>query len=147
MIYEYELACKEAGLSEEKIKEIRRMFDAEKKKLKRRKIAKDKCGWGFFAVEDLIVGDILHHKGAFDIPDAGISVEDEIIYKLDLERLNELLKEMDPDDKEFLLDCFESRKGTDNVAQEKHGLNRGQVQYRKRKLVNMLRERFKEFEE
>jgi hypothetical protein len=144
MIYEYELACKEAGLSEEKIKEIRRMFDAEKKRLKRRKVAHDKCGWGFFAIEDLMVGSILHRKGAFDIPDAGMSVEEEIIHRLDLERLNKLLEEMDPDDKEFLLDCFESRKGTDNAAQEKHGLSRGQVQYRKRKLVNMLREKFEE---
>ena len=37
MIYKYEMACREAGLSEEKTAEIRRMFDAEYKKLKRRK--------------------------------------------------------------------------------------------------------------
>ena len=30
MIYKYELACKEAGLDEEKIKEIRKYFDREK---------------------------------------------------------------------------------------------------------------------
>ena len=35
MIYKYEMACKEAGMSEETIAEIHRMFDADKKKLKR----------------------------------------------------------------------------------------------------------------
>ncbi len=142
MIYEYELACKEAGLSEEKIKEIRRMFDAEKKKLKRRKIAKDKCGWGFFAVEDLMVGDILHYKGAFDIPDAGMSVEDEIIYKLDLERLNECLKEFRPEDKEFLLDCFKCKRGAETYTMEKYGMTRSSVRNKKRILIDRLRKQF-----
>ena len=142
MIYEYELACKEAGLSEEKIKEIRRMFDAEKKKLKRRKAAKERYGWGFFAIEDLTVGGILHHKGAFDIPDAGMSVEDEIIHQLDLERLNECLAEFEPEDKEFLLDCFKCERGAETYTMEKYGMTRSRVRNKKRILINRLREQF-----
>lgn len=41
MIYKYEMACREAGLNEEQIKEIDRVFDADKKKLKRKKNAQE----------------------------------------------------------------------------------------------------------
>ena len=42
MIIKYEIACREAGLSEENTAEIRKFLDAEQKKLKRRKEAKKK---------------------------------------------------------------------------------------------------------
>ena len=35
MIYQYEKACEEAGMNEDAIAEIRRMFDADYKRLKR----------------------------------------------------------------------------------------------------------------
>ena len=47
MIYKYEMACKEAGLSEEQTAEIRRFFDAEKKRLKRDKKAREEEGITF----------------------------------------------------------------------------------------------------
>lgn len=47
MIYKYEMACKEAGLSDEATAEIRRFFDAEKKKLKRDKAYREAKGIRF----------------------------------------------------------------------------------------------------
>ena len=41
MIYKYEMACKEAGLTEEQIAKIRQVFDSDYKRLDRRQKAKD----------------------------------------------------------------------------------------------------------
>ena len=129
MIYEYELACKEAGLSEEKIKEIRRMFDAEKKRLKRRKVAHDKSNLGFFSVEELAVG-CGDGIDAIELPDPNIDIEMDYIRKCDMDYLQKLLNEMNPKDKEFILDCYSSKRGAESLAAEKYGMQRGYLRHR-----------------
>lgn len=141
MIYEYELACKEAGLSEEKIKEIRRMFDAEKKKLKRRKTAHDKSNLGFFTVEELAV-NCGEGIDALEIPDPNTDIEMDYIRKCDIEYLKKLLNEMNPRDKEFILDCYSSKYGSESLAAAKYGMPRGYLRYQKEKIVEYLRGKF-----
>ena len=90
MIYEYERACKEAGLSEEKIKEIGRMFDAEKKRLKRRKIAKEKSEWGYFSID----GELFkteRDQGTMDIPDPNTNVERDVIEQCEMDENTKVL--------------------------------------------------------
>ena len=53
MIYKYEMACKEAGLTEEQIAKIRQVFDSDYKRLDRRQKAKERYGIGWISVTDL----------------------------------------------------------------------------------------------
>ena len=141
MIYEYELACKEAGLSEEKIKEIRRMFDAEKKKLKRRKEAKERYGWGYISIDGMTF-KTERDQGTLDIPDPNTNVEQEVMEQCEMEQLRELLNALATEDKRFLMDYYQCKHGEKMVVAEKYGMTIQQANYRKNKLLERLRKDF-----
>ena len=141
MIYEYELACKEAGLSEEKIKEIRRMFDAEKKRLKRRKEAKERYGWGYISIDGMTF-KTERDQGTLDIPDPNTNVEQEVMEQCEMEQLRELLNALATEDKRFLMDYYQCKHGEKMVVAEKYGMTIQQANYRKNKLLERLRKDF-----
>ena len=141
MIYEYELACKEAGLSEEKIKEIRRMFDAEKKKLKRRKEAKERYGWGYISIDGMTF-KTERDQGTLDIPDPNTNVEQEVMEQCEMEQLRELLNALATEDKRFLMDYYQCKHGEKMAVAEKYGMTIQQANYRKNKLLERLRKDF-----
>ena len=141
MIYEYELACKEAGLSEEKIKEIRRMFDAEKKRLKRRKEAKERYGWGYISIDGMTF-KTERDQGTLDIPDPNTNVEQEVMEQCEMEQLRELLNALAPEDKRFLMDYYQCKHGEKMAVAEKYGMTIQQANYRKNKLLERLRKDF-----
>lgn len=144
MIYKYEKACKDAGMSEEQIDEIRRFFDAEKKRLKRRRKAHDKCGFVFLSVQEMID----QYRGwdieTFDIPDMATDVEAEIFHKMDLERLDMFLMELSDDDREFLLTCFSHDDFTEVQLSEMLNMPRSTMRSRRERLVRLLKKRFEE---
>lgn len=140
MIYQYEKACKEAGLAEEKIQEIRNMFNTEYQKLHRQKKAMENSDYVFLNAEGMRNSD--GEYWTHEIPDPTVNVEDEIIHKMDLERLNKLLDTLPIMDKEFLLDYFSGEnKFLDQMA-AKYKMTRNQVIVKKRKLILALREKF-----
>ena len=141
MIYEYELACKEAGLSEEKIKEIRRMFDAEKKRLKRRKEAKERYGWGYISIDGMTF-KTERDQGTLDIPDPNTNVEQEVMEQCEMEQLRELLNALATEDKRFLMDYYQCKYGEKMAVAEKYGMTIQQANYRKNKLLERLRKDF-----
>ena len=141
MIYEYELACKEAGLSEEKIKEIRRMFDAEKKRLKRRKEAKERYGWGYISIDGMTF-KTERDQGTLDIPDPNTNVEQEVMEQYEMEQLRELLNALATEDKRFLMDYYQCKHGEKMAVAEKYGMTKQQANYRKNKLLERLRKDF-----
>ena len=53
MLFWYEKACQEAGMEEEKIRELRRGFDADYKRLKRENAEKDKIGYSVILLSAL----------------------------------------------------------------------------------------------
>ena len=136
MRIEYERACVEAGMPEEKIKELRRMFDAEYKKLKREKEAKTDVEYGIYSLELLQSPD----KGAgyFDIPDPDMDVEKRILHKIDMERLREVLNMISPEQREFILDCFDAEWGARKKIAEKYNMSTGAVKKRKWKIMKKL---------
>lgn len=142
MIYKYEMACKEAGLSEEKIKEIRQIFDNDKKKLKRENEYLEKNDIRYFSISD--VDEETEKMGDYSLMDTSVNVEMDVIRKLEIEKLMCYLKELPADDREFLYLCFEEAKENDTAIAKKLGLPRTTVQYRKKKLLTMLRNRFEE---
>lgn len=62
---------------------------------------------------------------------------------MDLEKLREALKELSPEDREFILEYFEGGENKFlNRMLEKYGLTRNQVIGRKRRILKQLKSRF-----
>lgn len=141
MIYMYEMACKEAGLPEEQIAEIRKMFDADYKRFSRRKKAKEKNNISWISMTDMSGSE---SEADYELTDETIDVEDTVLHQMELEELQGYLEELTDDDREFLLAMFEDVENANQRMAEKLGLTIGQVRYRKDKLIKMLRARFEE---
>lgn len=141
MIYKYEMACREAGLPEEQIAEIRRMFDAEYKRLGRRKKAKEKNNISWISTTDMSGSE---SESDFELADENTDVEGMVLHQMELEELQGYLDELTEDDRKFLLAMFEDVENANQRMAEKLGLTIGQVRYRKEKLLKMLRARFEE---
>ena len=143
MIYKYEMACKEAGLSEEQTAEIRRFFDAEKKRLKRDKEVREEEGITFSYI--VTSDDESEEAGDLDsreIADEGFNLEELIIHKLELEKLDKVLKELPEDDREFLLSLFSYGSGGVSKFARARGVPRETVRDRKHRLLKVVREKF-----
>ena len=142
MIYKYEMACKEAGLSEEQTAEIRRFFDAEKKRMKRDKAAREEAGITFSYIQSAdqnYDGD--SDMDELDFLDENYDLEEIILHKILLEQLREALKELSVDDREFLLAVYDGFGAASRYAKQ-HGLSEMQVSRRKKDLIEQLRKKF-----
>ena len=95
MNYKYEMACKEAGMREEDIQALRREFDADYKRLSRENKRKDKLGFSSVSLS-IITSD----GDGFDceIADPRANIEEDFIHNWELQRLGELMAELDPVD-------------------------------------------------
>ena len=91
-------------------------------------------------MEDLYGRD--GEKGTDEIADPSVNVEEELIHQLDLEKLREVLAELDPEDREFILEYFEGENTFLNRMAEKYGLTRNQVIGRKRRILKKLKSLF-----
>ena len=141
MIYKYEMACRDAGLPEKQIAEIRRMFDAEYKRLGRRKKAKEKNNISWISTTDMSGSE---SESDFELADENTDVEGMVLHQMELEELQGYLDELTEDDRKFLLAMFEDVENANQRMAEKLGLTIGQVRYRKEKLLKILRARFEE---
>lgn len=144
MIIKYEIACREAGLSEEKTAEIRRFFDAEQKKLKRRKEAKDKSQLCFVSVEEMAEKVQDDDISTYDIPDPNMNTEAMAIHGVELSVLKSCMDEWSEEDREFLLACFEGERGVIMELSRRFGIPQATVSYRKKCLFNKIQKEFME---
>ena len=136
MRIEYERACKQAGLPEEKIREIRQLFDADYKMLKRQNDFIHREEIIFLSLELLLVpeGD----PAPYYIMDPESDVERIVLHRLDLEKLNRVLNRITEKDKEFILDCFDDEWGARKKIAEKYGMTIGAVDQKKRRILEKL---------
>ena len=79
MIYKYEIACREAGLSEEQTAEIRKVFDNDKKRLKRENQRMVEEEILCFSMDRVQTEDDVE---AFEIEDLNANTEEQAIKKL-----------------------------------------------------------------
>ena len=142
MDIKYEIACRKAGLSEEKTAEIRRFFDAEKKKLNRRKEAKTKSGFAYLSMEGLTEYLSDTDMESFDIPDVNTDVEAEAILSAEISRLREYLEEFSEEDRVFLLECFSGEHDAISRISERTGISRTTLSSRKSRLIKRLKAKF-----
>lgn len=76
--------------------------------------------------------------------DTETNVEEEVLHRMSLQELRQYMQELPEDDRKFLYDCFLNREDNLKCVTEKYGLKREQVKYRRRKLIQVLRNRFEE---
>ena len=144
MIYKYEIACEKAGLSKEQIKEIRKVFDVDRRKLKREQITMEQENIRYGSVDDIDYN--FEEVDRRDIEDTSINLEVSYIRKWELEQLNRFLNELTEEEREFLLICYEDAKLSDSRIAKRMGLPRTTVQSRRVKLIEKLQKRFAEEE-
>lgn len=136
MIKKYEDACREAGLSEEKIHKIRAAFDKEKKKLKRLRENKNKQKIAFVPLSDI--------KSESDDTDWDIAddfdLEMVVINNLMLEKLRFELSLLEKADRDFILMCFDSDFSIVKYARKKN-IPFQTLQGRRDRLVQRLRKK------
>ena len=143
MLYKYELACKEAGLSEEQTEEIRRFFDAEKKRLKRDKEAREEEGITFsYIVPSETESEVSGDLESRDIVDEDFDLEEIIMKKLLLEQLHKALAELPADDREFLYALYSRGYGAETALSREMKIPRQTLQRRKERLLKRLRSFF-----
>ena len=137
MLYKYEIACQQAGLSEEKTAQIRRMFHAQYQKLYREKATRNRLNCEVWHMEDLYGRD--GEKGSYEIADPAVNIEEECIHQMELDRLREVLSMISEEDRCFILEYFEGEGKFLDALANKYGLTRNQAIVKKRKLIRLLR--------
>ncbi len=140
MIFEYEMICREAGMSDDKIREIYNVFNAGYQSMYRQKKARADSGLEFLSFDGLHGPDGV--LGTFEIPDPAVDVEEEIIHKLDLERLHEVLMLLSEEDRSFILEYFEGTGAFLEDLAARYGLTKIQAIGKKRAIIRLLRELF-----
>lgn len=143
MIYEYKLACIEAGLSDEQIKEIEQVFDTEYKSIQYDQEKREKYQMEILHIEGMIGPD--GEIGSFDPEDHSVNIEEDYIRRCDMEHLQDILAELSDDDREFILVCFAYETSYIKRLGERFGLTPDAVRWKKKRLLKELQKKF--FEE
>ena len=133
MKWEYEKACIEAGMEEEKIRELRKEFDDDRRKLNREKQRMKRNGVCCVGLNRLLENRDL------DIPDS-ISVEEIAIKNLYLKQLRECLQEMDSADRDLVIAYFDKNTNFSQYARDL-GAKRADLIYRVNCIVRQLRKK------
>lgn len=140
MIYEYKLACIEAGLSDEQIKKIEQVFDTEYKAIQYDQTKREKYQVEILHIEGMVGPD--GEVGTYDPEDYSTNIEEDFLHRCDLERLQEVLSQLSEEDREFLMDCFIYEADYIKRLSAKYGITGRAVRWKKEKLLNALREKF-----
>ena len=140
MIYEYKLACIEAGLSDEQIKKIEQVFDTEYKSIQYDQTKREKYQVEILHIEGMVGSD--GEVGTYDQEDYSTNIEEDFLHRCDLERLQEVLSQLSEEDREFLMDCFIYEADYVKRLSAKYGITGRAVRWKKEKLLNALREKF-----
>mgnify|MGYP002577172822 CR=1 FL=1 len=142
MIIKYEIACKEAGLSEEQTAEIRKFFDAGKKKVKRLKDAKERYDFGYLSLEGMTEEYNDYGIYSYDIADSSSDPATTIVEKMDLELLEKCMTELEEEDRKFLLLCFEGDRGILAKLSKEMGIPESTLSARKKRLFEKVKKSF-----
>lgn len=103
MYWKYEVACKEANMSEEEIKGVRRAFNPDKMRLKREKERIADSEFVFISLDMEIEG----FDEAYNLVDENCNVEEDAIWNVCLAQLKECLELIPSQEKEDVLALFD----------------------------------------
>lgn len=137
MKWEYEKACKEAGIDEQRIKEIRKIFEAEKQKRRQNKKAREKTGYQEVSMQALLEAGI----SVPALSAANIDIEEESLRQLALAYLNLFLKRFSRKEQYILLSWGVL---PDREVAKRLGMKKSTMQDQRKRLIHDLQEFFKE---
>lgn len=132
---EYEEACVQAGMDKEATDKIRRLLDAEKKRLRRENRAMEKSGFRYFSVTNVAEGT--EGDADYDIPDIRVKVEERAIRNVELAMLRKELERLPEEERRFLQICY--GECNDSKVARRLNMSRQMVRYNKERLVKQLR--------
>lgn len=136
MKWKYEKACQKAGLSEEEIQEIRKVFDSEKSKRKVNKKNKEKL-----EIQEVSIESIQKEFDTrFDFPDPSKNTEEDAVRQLALTYLNDFLKRFSIEEQYILLSWGIL---PDREVAKRLKIKKTTMQDRRKALIKKLKELFK----
>ncbi len=145
----YEDACNHEGLSNEEMGEIRRLYDADYKKLKREKEYREKNEILFNSLSSLGINS--DGQKEYDIPDftnepLGLILKEEEHAGNErmLAVLRECLDEMDPDEADILIRYYAGTYGIGTQMASELGMDRKAFMRKTEKLLEKIRKSFNE---
>lgn len=140
MIYKYELACREAGLTEEQIANIRKVFKEQYDRMAYEKNVREKLGITFNNFSSFGLDE--DEDETIDFADPDTDVEEEALHEIELGILRDCIKELPVDDREFLYAYYGGEYGVETALAKKYGVPRTTLQRRKERLLKRLKKSF-----
>ena len=136
----YLKACQADGLTKEEIKEIDRIFDADKKRRKRDRDERRELGITLISLDSLRNNDPRSEN--MQIADPRANVEEQVFHQMAMDYLWECLDQMSDFDRNLLLEYYEGTYGVETELAEKYGWERTKLHRHRIKLENELRKKF-----
>ena len=102
MKYEYEQICKKSKLTEEETKNVRRVFNNDRRRLRRENEIIEQQEIVIVSIE----GDMEGFNEIRNVPDENVNVEEEAVNKVELERLLECLSCLSDQEREIILALY-----------------------------------------
>ena len=115
MYWNYELACREANMCEEEIRNIRKIFDNDRKALKKEN--------ALIEQKEIIVFSLDANRDKYNevlnVPDEECNVEETVIHALELERLMKYLDSLTDDEREVILALYDPSISFEQYSRER----------------------------
>ena len=148
----YESICRKEGVSEQKTREIRRIFNTDVQRANREKRYREEHGISICSLSALGAGDEEADPGTggeFEIADLSgdpleklIRAGDEEEHEKQLAVLQEIMAELDPEDAYILRKYYSGGYGIESALARELGMERKAFIRRRRRLLEMVRVRF-----
>lgn len=136
MKWEYEKACKKAGLSEKEIREIRKIFDSEKSRRKVNQKTRIESGYQEVSIEKILE----EGENRLDLQDVLQNTEEEALKQLALSHLRTFIKRLKKEEQFILLSW---RILPDREVAKRLGIKKSTMQDKRRRLIKELQNLFK----
>lgn len=140
MKIKYLKACQEDGLTPEQIKEIDKIFDADKKHRKRDREERRKLGITIISLDSLRNDD--PRSETMQIADPRVNVEQQVFQQMAMDYLWECLDEMSEFDRNLLLEFYDGEKRNETQMAKRYGMERMQFRRYRKSLEKQIREKF-----
>lgn len=135
MIWRYEKACKEEGMEAEKINELRKVFDMEKKKMKRENLALEQNHIEYSLLSELEDNE---YRKAVLVEDRNVNIEEEAIRAYEISLLKDSLRVLTIEEKQLVVWHYYDEMSLRIIA-KKFGITLSAVQSRHKRIIEKLR--------
>lgn len=145
MDWKYEKACKEAGCSAEQIRQIRKVFDEDRKKLKRENAYLEKQKMEIFSLSK-DTGEDGEEMEGLEVADPSVDLERDLTVSFDRAVLSKVLSELTEEERNYLLTYYGEAEQNAAKLARLFGLNKATGYSRLKTLFARVKTRFFELD-